>query len=341
MHARRPLPFAIAIALALAGAACENQSAADKASAAAAPMEAQALVDCGAYMSQAPGVTSVAGTNPFTLYRVPAFRFEGTIVYTTKPYGGAYRGYGNPQGTFAVESALDEAAAELGLDPVELRRRNLHAAGDVSPLGFRFTSCAQRECLEAVVQALRPDGGNNAAQAIMTTDTVRKEVSIDGGGFTVGGIAKGAAMLAPNMATMLAVLTTDAEASPDVLKRLLQDGVASSFNVMTVDGCQSTNDTVIILASGAVTLSVSDRMKSSRLIALFALMGCQPPLNARAMPLAMAISIRRQCSSSSHLAVPRFSGVDGAPGSQRSARASSWPRPSSVSRSAWPSAFLR
>jgi CO/xanthine dehydrogenase Mo-binding subunit len=120
-------------------------------------MEAQALVDCGAYMSQAPGVTSVAGTNPFTLYRVPAFRFEGTIVYTTKPYGGAYRGYGNPQGTFAVESALDEAAAELGLDPVELRRRNLHAAGDVSPLGFRFTSCAQRECLEAVVQALRPD----------------------------------------------------------------------------------------------------------------------------------------------------------------------------------------
>jgi glutamate N-acetyltransferase/amino-acid N-acetyltransferase len=102
-----------------------------------------------------------------------------------------------------------------------------------------------------LVQSLRPDGGNNAAQAIMTTDTVRKEVSIDGGGFTVGGMAKGAAMLAPNMATMLAVLTTDAEASPEVLTRLLRDGVSTSFNVMTVDGCQSTNDTVIILANGA------------------------------------------------------------------------------------------
>jgi glutamate N-acetyltransferase/amino-acid N-acetyltransferase len=101
-----------------------------------------------------------------------------------------------------------------------------------------------------VVTALRADGGNNAAQAIMTTDTVRKEVLVDAGGFLVGGMAKGAAMLAPNMATMLAVLTTDAEASPDVLQQLLRDGVADSFNSMSVDGCQSTNDTVIILASG-------------------------------------------------------------------------------------------
>ncbi len=120
-------------------------------------MEARAMVDCGAYMSQAPGVTSVAGTNPFTLYRIPAFRFEGTIVYTTKPYGGAFRGYGNPQGTFAVESLLDEAARELGLDPIELRRRNLHEPGDVTPLGFRLTSCAQRQCLDAVVELLRPE----------------------------------------------------------------------------------------------------------------------------------------------------------------------------------------
>ncbi len=119
-------------------------------------LEATALVDSGAYLSQATGVASVAGTNPFTIYKVPAFRFEGTVVYTTKPYGGAYRGYGNPQGTFAVDSLMDEAAAELGLDPVELRRRNLYAPGDVSALGFRFGTSAQRECLEAVVAALRP-----------------------------------------------------------------------------------------------------------------------------------------------------------------------------------------
>ena len=101
-----------------------------------------------------------------------------------------------------------------------------------------------------LVQSLREDGGANAAQAIMTTDTVRKETLIDAGTFKVGGMAKGAAMLAPNMATMLAVLTTDAEASPSVLLQLLRDGVADSFNAMSVDGCTSTNDTVIILASG-------------------------------------------------------------------------------------------
>jgi 4-hydroxybenzoyl-CoA reductase alpha subunit len=118
-------------------------------------LAAEALVDSGAYLSQATGVASVAGTNPFTIYDVPAFRYEARIVYTNKPYGGAYRGYGNPQGTFALESLVDEAAAELGLDPLELRRRNLYAAGDVSALGFRFTTCAQRECLEAVANALR------------------------------------------------------------------------------------------------------------------------------------------------------------------------------------------
>ncbi|HEX4905678.1 MAG TPA: bifunctional glutamate N-acetyltransferase/amino-acid acetyltransferase ArgJ [Acidimicrobiales bacterium] len=101
-----------------------------------------------------------------------------------------------------------------------------------------------------LVQSLREDGGANAAQAIMTTDTVRKETLQRGDGFVVGGMAKGAAMLAPNMATMLAVLTTDAEATPDALQQMLRAGVADSFNAMSVDGCQSTNDTVIILASG-------------------------------------------------------------------------------------------
>jgi glutamate N-acetyltransferase/amino-acid N-acetyltransferase len=83
-----------------------------------------------------------------------------------------------------------------------------------------------------------------------TTDTVRKETVVRGPGFVVGGMAKGAAMLAPNMATMLAVLTTDAAVEPGVLTQVLRAGVADSFNAMSVDGCTSTNDTVILLASG-------------------------------------------------------------------------------------------
>ncbi|MDQ6616139.1 MAG: bifunctional glutamate N-acetyltransferase/amino-acid acetyltransferase ArgJ [Actinomycetota bacterium] len=92
--------------------------------------------------------------------------------------------------------------------------------------------------------------GQAAAHAIMTTDTRSKQVVVPGPGFSVGGMAKGAAMLAPNMATMLAVLTTDAVADPATLRRALTDAVSRSFNQMTVDGCTSTNDTVIVLASG-------------------------------------------------------------------------------------------
>jgi glutamate N-acetyltransferase / amino-acid N-acetyltransferase len=98
------------------------------------------------------------------------------------------------------------------------------------------------------------DAGRAAAEAIMTTDTVRKEAiargPAGGGSFAVGGMAKGAAMLAPNMATMLAVLTTDAAAEPAVLQEILRAAVVPTFNSMSVDGCASTNDTVLLLSSG-------------------------------------------------------------------------------------------
>ena len=94
------------------------------------------------------------------------------------------------------------------------------------------------------------DDAARAARAILTTDTVPKEVVVAGDGFTVGGMAKGAAMLAPNMATMLAVCTTDAAADPQTLHRALAAAVTDSFNAITVDGCTSTNDTVLVLASG-------------------------------------------------------------------------------------------
>lgn len=106
-------------------------------------------------------------------------------------------------------------------------------------------------------RAAGPGAGAAAAGAIMTTDTVRKEAvatvarsSRTGGSCTVGGMAKGAAMLAPNMATMLAVLTTDADVDAATLEKVLRAAVSASFNEMTVDGATSTNDTVLLLASG-------------------------------------------------------------------------------------------
>jgi glutamate N-acetyltransferase / amino-acid N-acetyltransferase len=100
-----------------------------------------------------------------------------------------------------------------------------------------------------LVGQLTSDGGTDAARAIMTTDTVSKE-AVAGAGFTVGGMAKGAAMLSPAMATMLAVLTTDALVEPALLQRALADAVAQTFDCLSVDGCRSTNDTVLVLANG-------------------------------------------------------------------------------------------
>jgi glutamate N-acetyltransferase/amino-acid N-acetyltransferase len=89
-----------------------------------------------------------------------------------------------------------------------------------------------------------------AATGILTTDSGRKETLVRGSGYTVAGMAKGAGMLAPDMATMLAFLTTDAEVAPATLADLLRIAVRDSFNTLTVDGCTSTNDTVVLMASG-------------------------------------------------------------------------------------------
>ena len=97
---------------------------------------------------------------------------------------------------------------------------------------------------------LAADGGGRAARAIMTTDTKTKEAVARAGAATVGGMAKGAAMLSPAMATMLAVVTTDAEVDHASLQRALAQAVSESFDCLSVDGCRSTNDTVLVLANG-------------------------------------------------------------------------------------------
>lgn len=105
--------------------------------------------------------------------------------------------------------------------------------------------------VEAAVAGLAVDGGRAAAEAIMTTDTRSKTTVVAGTGWTVGGMAKGAGMLAPALATMLCVLTTDAVAGPAALDEALREACRVSFDRVDSDGCLSTNDTVLLLASGA------------------------------------------------------------------------------------------
>ena len=108
--------------------------------------------------------------------------------------------------------------------------------------------------IRAACAALSGDGDTGAARAIMTTDTVAKqataEFSLGGGRFTVGGMAKGSGMIHPDMATLLAVVTTDAPVAPGVLQPLLQRVADQTFNCVSIDGDTSTNDTLLLLANG-------------------------------------------------------------------------------------------
>jgi glutamate N-acetyltransferase/amino-acid N-acetyltransferase len=105
---------------------------------------------------------------------------------------------------------------------------------------------------------LSAEGGADAATAIMTTDTVSKTAEIESDGIRVAGMAKGAGMLAPALATMLVVVTTDAIASPELLDGVLGDVAERTFNRIDSDGCTSTNDTVLLLASGASGINVNE-----------------------------------------------------------------------------------
>ena len=149
------------------------------------------------------------------------------------------------QGLIDAEQMCVLTAAELGCASDEV------LVCSTGWIGYQLPMDAITLGIPVVVATLDPDGGQAAATAIMTTDTVPRTTLVDAHGFTVGGIAKGAAMLEPNMATMLAVLTTDAEVDAATATTLLQNAVAGSFNCLTVDGAESTNDTVLLLASGA------------------------------------------------------------------------------------------
>jgi len=169
---------------------------------------------------------------------------DGRVRAVVLNSGGANCGTG-PAG-FQVTHATAEKVGEL-LDD---------GAGDVvvcstGLIGPLFDRERLLAGVELAHKALSDSAGDDAAVAIMTTDTVPKVASYDGPGFTVGGMAKGAGMLAPALATMLVVLTTDADVDAAGCDRALRSATRLTFDRLDSDGCQSTNDTVVLMASGA------------------------------------------------------------------------------------------
>ncbi len=149
------------------------------------------------------------------------------------------------RGILDARATAAEAARVLGLDVEEVLVLSTGVIG--SPLPLSNVIDGVREA----AQTLRVEGGSDSATAIMTTDTHSKEAVAHGSGFTVGGMAKGSGMIHPQLATMLAVLTTDYPLEPGEAIEFLRPAVDASFNAISVDGECSTNDTVLLLANGA------------------------------------------------------------------------------------------
>ncbi|MBK9741131.1 MAG: bifunctional glutamate N-acetyltransferase/amino-acid acetyltransferase ArgJ [Actinobacteria bacterium] len=142
-----------------------------------------------------------------------------------------------------VAEALTAAGEETGPGDVGVCSTGL--IGERLPMPLIFAG------VEQAVAALSVEGGADAAAAIMTTDTVPKVATVTVDGFTIGGMAKGAGMLAPALATMLVVLTTDAVINEDQAGQALREACSLTFDRIDSDGCMSTNDTVFLLVSGA------------------------------------------------------------------------------------------
>ncbi|RSM61802.1 bifunctional ornithine acetyltransferase/N-acetylglutamate synthase [Actinoplanes sp. ATCC 53533] len=227
-----------------------------RASGVAAGLKTGGGPDVAVIVNDGPDAT-VAGV--FTANRVKAAPvmwsqqvLKGGIVRAVVLNSGGANACTGTQGFRDTHATAEHLAAVLRGGPKPL----LVGAGDIAVcstglIGEMLPMDKLLPGVTAAAKALKADGGEDAASAIMTTDTHAKNAVARGEGWSVGGIAKGAGMLAPALATMLVVLTTDAVAGSETLDIALREATRLTFDRIDADGCMSTNDTVLLLASGA------------------------------------------------------------------------------------------
>lgn len=150
-----------------------------------------------------------------------------------------------PQGFQLTHKTAERAAELLNFAPIEV------LVASTGLIGEQLDESKIMFGLESSHKSLSDSGGYLAAEAMMTTDSVHKHAIRDGSGYSIGGIAKGAGMLAPALATMLVFITTDASIEPAKLQKQLELAVEKSFNRLDSDGCTSTNDHVMLMANAA------------------------------------------------------------------------------------------
>jgi glutamate N-acetyltransferase/amino-acid N-acetyltransferase len=215
----------------------------------AAGIKQSGLPDVAVVLNDGP---SAAAAGVFTSNRVKAapvlwsqqVLHGGNVRSVVLNSGGANACTG-PAGFSDTHKTAEHLAGQLAISAGEVAVCSTGLIGERLPLDSLLAG------VDAAVAAASADGGLAAADAIRTTDTVAKTATVAGSGYLIGGMGKGAAMLAPALATMLVVLTTDAELAPAELETALRAAVRTTFDRLDTDGCMSTNDTVLLLASGA------------------------------------------------------------------------------------------
>jgi glutamate N-acetyltransferase/amino-acid N-acetyltransferase len=205
----------------------------------------QGCLDLGILFSEVPCTTTAV----FTTNKVKAAlvllnqrRLQGDGIRAVVMNSGCANSCTGEAGMADAVEMTEMAARHVGVAPEAV------LVASTGVIGVRLPM----EHIRAAVSklALSVDGGHDLARAIMTTDTVPKEVAVKAGGFIIGGCAKGSGMIHPDLATMLAFLTTDAAVDADFLRQALREAVDISFNMVSIDGDNSTNDMVLIMANG-------------------------------------------------------------------------------------------
>jgi glutamate N-acetyltransferase / amino-acid N-acetyltransferase len=214
-----------------------------------AKLKASGKLDLGLLLSDRPAMagglftTNLFAAAPVVLDKQRLANGSARAIVANSGQANAGTGREGMEDAEAITSAV---AGVLGIDDADVLSCSTGVIGpriDVERAADGVADAAAR---------LSIGGGKDFATAIRTTDKVTKETVVHGDGFTVGGCAKGAGMIAPDLATLLVFLTTDAVApSPTVVRHTLRHGAAPVWNSVTVDGCTSTNDTVLLLANGA------------------------------------------------------------------------------------------
>ncbi len=249
---------------------------------------------------------SAAAAGVFTSNRVKAAPvlwsdqvLRGGSVRSVVLNSGGANACTGPAGFQDTHKTAEHLAARLLLSAGEVAVCSTGMIGERLPLPKLLAG------VDAAVAAASADGGLAAAEAIRTTDTVAKTCAVPGTGYLVGGMGKGAAMLAPALATMLVVLTTDADLPAADLDAALRTAVHTTFDRLDTDGCMSTNDTVLLLASGAAGVTPDAAEFTGLVTAACADLARQMQQDAEGASKSITIEVTRAATEADALAVGR------------------------------------